>query len=316
MTLAVVLNAVQCVLTLVIIGGTGYILARLGWFSADARALLPKLVTQVGLPPCMFYTVIHSFSRDALFHFAYGLLVPAVSILLTFGLSLPLAALLRVPARRRGIFRVSCAFSNTIFIGLPVNLALFGQEALPYVLLYYFANTTFFWTLGNAFIARDADKGGTAVFSRASLRAILSPPMLGFLLGILVLLLEVPMPSFLDNAARYLGDITVPLIIMSLGISLQGSRLRLIFPGKELAGILAGRFLISPLTIILLALVLPLPDLMRQVFIIQSSLPVGASVAILAAYHKTEPEFGSLAVSSSTLLSLITIPVFMVIASS
>jgi predicted permease len=316
MTFAVILNAVQCVLTLVIIGGTGYLLARRGWFNADARALLPKLVTLVGLPPCMFYTVTHSFTRDELIHFAYGILVPVGSILLTFFISLILARLLKIPMQRRAIFTVSSATSNTIFIGLPVNLALFGQEALPYVLLYYFANTSFFWTLGNSRMAEGATGRKPALFSRENMKPIFSPPMLGFLSGILVLLLGIPLPPFISNAAKYLGEMTVPLIIMSLGISLQNTRPRSISPSRELMGLLAGRFIISPLTVILLAQIIPLPDLMRQVFIIQSSLPVGASVALLAAFYKTEAEFGAVAVSASTLLSIVTIPIFMVIASS
>jgi predicted permease len=316
MTLAIFLNAVQCVLTLLVIGGTGYILARRGWFNADARALLPRLVTLVGLPPCMFYTIIHSFTRDELIHYAYGVLVPICSILLTFGAGLILARLLKVRPGRRAVFTVSSATSNTIFIGLPVNLALFGQEALPYVLLYYFANTSFFWSLGNSLLAEAATGRKTPLFSRTSLKLFLSPPMLGLLAGILILLLGVPLPPFIDNAAKYLGEMTVPLIIMSLGITLHGASPRSVTMSRDLLGLLAGRFLISPLTIILLSLLVPLPDLMRQVFIIQASLPVGASVAVLSAYYRTDAEFGTLAVSVSTLLSLITIPAFAVIASA
>jgi predicted permease len=315
MTLAVFLNAVQCVLTLVVIGGTGYILAKRGWFSADSQALLPKLVTLVGLPPCMFYTITHSFTREELLQYAYGLLVPVGSILLTFGLSLILARLLKIPMQRRAVFTVGSAVSNTIFIGLPVNLALFGQEALPYVLLYYFANTSFFWSVGNSLMAESATGRKAALFSRTSLKLFLSPPMLGFLLGILVLLLGLPLPSFISNAAKYLGEMTVPLIMISLGITLHGTRPRSIAPSRELLGLLAGRFIISPLTIIILAQILPLPDLMRQVFIIQASLPVGASVALLSAYYRADAEFGTVAVSVSTLLSLVTIPAFAVIAS-
>ena len=45
-----------------------------------------------------------------------------------------------------------------MYIGLPVNLALFGDEALPFVLLYFFANTVFFWTVGNYSISHDKEE--------------------------------------------------------------------------------------------------------------------------------------------------------------
>ena len=46
--------------------------------------------------------------------------------------------------------------SNTIFIGLPINMAIFGSRAVPYVLIYYIANTTFFWTWGVYKISQDS----------------------------------------------------------------------------------------------------------------------------------------------------------------
>ena len=47
--------------------------------------------------------------------------------------------------------------SNTIFVGLPINQALFGDASIPYVLIYYMCNTTFFWTLGTYLIQRDGE---------------------------------------------------------------------------------------------------------------------------------------------------------------
>ena len=54
-----------------------------------------------------------------------------------------------------GTFASMFTLSNTIFIGLPVNFVLFGEGSLPYVLLNYIANTSFFWTIGAYSIARD-----------------------------------------------------------------------------------------------------------------------------------------------------------------
>lgn len=45
--------------------------------------------------------------------------------------------------------------ANTIFMGLPVNMAVFGEKAIPYALLYYICNTTFFFTIGIMLIAKD-----------------------------------------------------------------------------------------------------------------------------------------------------------------
>lgn len=312
MDIEVIYHAVGSVLTLFLIGGIGYVLARRGWFTPDSKALLPKLVTLVALPAFMLHNITASFDREALYHLIYGSLIPFASITLCFGVSVFLAGLFNVAQQRRGIFQVGFTASNTIFIGVPVNLALFGERALPYVLLYYFANTTFFWTVGNYLLAAD---GGhrEKIFSLGSLRQIVSPPMLGFLLGLALLMLNVKLPFFVADAARYLGNLTTPLIILFLGVMVQGIRLRSIRPDKELLLLLMGRFIISPLSILLLSLFFPIPELMRNVFIIQASLPTVASLSLLAGYYGSDPDFATLAVGATTLLSIITIPLIMII---
>ena len=52
---------------------------------------------------------------------------------------------------------------------------------------------------------------------------------------------------------------------------------------------------------------------MLQVFIIQSSLPVITNLAVVANYYKANEELGALAVTSSTLLCLFTVPLLMIL---
>ena len=59
------------------------------------------------------------------------LLIPAE----TLAFALLVAKVTRVDRRHFGLFCASFTTSNTVFIGLPVNLALFGDAAAPYVLL-------------------------------------------------------------------------------------------------------------------------------------------------------------------------------------
>lgn len=129
--------ALQGVLGLLLISLVGYVLVAKGWFDAHAIITMPRLITCVALPPYLFYTVSHSFQRDQLLHMIYGSLIPFVSMLLTFALAYLLARLFRVKEARRGLFCTGMSASNTMYIGLPVNLALFGDEALPFVLLYF-----------------------------------------------------------------------------------------------------------------------------------------------------------------------------------
>lgn len=311
--LAVVWHSLESVLTLFIISFVGFLLARARWFSPETTILLPRLVILVALPPYMLYNITHFMTREELGRLAYGVLIPFISILLCYGAGLLMARLLGIERRRHGIFCSGVAFSNTIFIGLPVNLALFGETSVPYVLLYYFANTTLFWTLGNYFMARDGEGSQIRLVSRKTLKQIISPPMLGLIAGVLVLESGLTLPGFIAEAARSLGGITTPLALMILGITMQGVSAKQLRLDREQAGILFGRLVVSPLSVVLLSLFFPVSDLMFKVFIIQASLPCATSLVMLATFYKSDPEFSAVAVSLTTLLSLLSIPLFMVL---
>ena len=311
--LAVVQQAFDAVVSLFLIGLVGFVLDKKGWFTPETKALLPRLVTMVTLPVYMFSNIVRTFSHDQLVQLAYGVAVPATSILLTFGLACLAAKAAKVRRERLGLMTVCSAVSNTIFIGLPVNVALFGEAALPYVLLYFFANTTFFWSVGNYFLSFDGDRKPEKVWSRATLKQIFSPPLIGFLLGVLAVVTEVTPPRFFMSAAGYVGGLTMPLAIIFIGLTMASVKLRNLAPDRDTWMLLTFRFIVSPLMIVLLIQVIEIPPLMAKVFIIQSSLPVISSAVLLAGYYRSDATYASVIVSLTTLLSLVTIPMYMII---
>ncbi len=300
------LHALGGIFGLLLVVAVGYVLAWKGWFSTECKMLLPRLVTYVALPPFLMSTFLQSFDM------LYGALLPFTSQILTFSLAWVVGRAVRVRRRHLGLFCACVSNSNTIFVGIPVNLALFGEESLPHVLLYYFASTIFFWTVGNYAISSDGKSDGRErTRLRDNIRHIFSPPMLGFLTGLSLVLLNVELPRFLLDTARHLGNLTTPLALLFIGISLQNMDLRHLRLDRDLALALLGRLVLSPLVVALLVPLFPIPELMAKVFIMQASLPVLMQAAILSAYYRTDPEFGALMVSLSTLLSAITIPICM-----
>ena len=124
---------------------------------------------------------------------------------------------------RRGLFISMFFNSNTIFVGLPINQALFGDASIPYVLIYYMCNTTFFWTLGTYLIQRDGE--GEAQFDlKTSLEKVFSPPLMGFLLGLVLVMLHIKFPAFLASDLQYLGNLTTPLSMIFIGLSVSQCR--------------------------------------------------------------------------------------------
>lgn len=303
------LHAFAGVFSLLLVVGAGYLLGCLGWFSSSSRKLLPRLVTNVSLPPFLACTILMHFKRDEFGLLLYSSLLPILSMCLLFGLAWITGKLLHVSPRHFGLFCASISNPNTIFIGIPVNTALFGPEAVPCVLLYYFPSTFFFWTVGNYFISRD--RGNDCKSATFQWQRIISPPMYGFTSALLLVWLDVPVPDFLFEAARITGEMTTPLALVFIGLTLQGMKLSRIRLTRDIIVALIGRMLASPFIVWALLPFFALPTLTGNVFIIQSSLPVLMQVAILSAYYNTDPDYGSIMVCLSTVLSVFTVPIYM-----
>lgn len=306
----VFLHAFGGVFSLLLIVALGYLLARMGWFPEPVRKLLPKLVTNVSLPPFLACVIIENFKRESLPILLYSSLLPLLSMFILFFMGYIAGKLLRVDKRRFGLFCASISNPNTIFIGIPVNLALFGPEAVPCVLLYYFPSTFFFWTVGNYFISRD-QSANPAANSAFGWQKIISPPMYGFLGGLALVCFNIPVPDCLFQAGRITGEMTTPLALIFIGITLQSMKLASVRLSRDIVVALIGRMVASPLLMWLLLPFFSLPALVGNVFIIQSALPVLMQVAILSAYYDTDPDYGSIMVCLSTILCVFTVPVYM-----
>ena len=145
--MAAILHALQGILTIVIMIATGFYLSRKGWFSESFSVAVAQLVTKVCLPTYMIVNLTVNFSHDQLVAMSGGLPVPIISMTMGYFIGHAVAKLLKVRRERVGVFCTVFFVSNTIFIGLPMTLALFGEEGIPYVMLYYMVNTTMFWVV-------------------------------------------------------------------------------------------------------------------------------------------------------------------------
>ena len=290
----------------------GFVIGEKGWFDDKSRGLLAKLVTQVALPCYMLYTITQRFTAADLLKMLPALRFPALSMVVLLGIATGVARIFAVRQDRRGLF-ISIFFnSNTIFVGLPINQALFGDASIPYVLIYYMCNTTFFWTLGTYLIQRDGE--GEAQFDlKTSLKKVFSPPLMGFLLGLVLVMLQIKLPAFLASDLQYLGNLTTPLSMIFIGLSVSHVGVKQLVLGKDQLLILLGRFLVAPLLMASIVYWVPLPSLMKQVFIIQSAMPVMTNAPVVAKLYGADSDYAAVMVTETTLATMVVIPILMLL---
>ncbi len=307
------LVAVETILSMIIIISLGFILTHKKWFSEEVSKVLVKLVTQISLPLLMINTITTNFDKQKLLSSSNALIIPFMSIFLCYIFSIVFSKIMNIDKNKKGLFKSMFFNSNTIFMGLPINMALFGEKSVPFVLFYYMANTTFFWTVGIYEISKDGSEFKQKLFSKENIKKIFSPPLLGYIIGIIIVFLNISLPIFIKDTFKYLGSITTPISMIFIGITIYSINFKKFKLDKNVLGVIIGRFLIAPIIVFILALIFPIPKLMRDVFIIQSIMPVMTNTVIIAKSCNADCDYAAIMIGITTVACLFIIPIYMLI---
>ena len=305
------LTSITSIIPIIAIIILGYILQVKGWFGDDFGPNLSRLIMNVALPASIFVSVLKYLTLDKLISLSGGLLYTFVAFILGYIVAYIAVVLFKVRSGRRGTMINTFVNANTIFIGLPLNVALFGDQALPYFLIYYITNTISTWTLGVYLMTSDSKSGQSKETSKFDWKKLLPAPLVGFLVALLFLILRISIPDFATNTLTYVGNIVTPLSLIYIGIVLAKAGLNTITFDKDTIVTLVGRFILAPL-IMLLVLKFFAPNMGTvefKTFMIQSATPALAVLPILANQGKGDVEFSTNVVTLSTVLFIIVIPI-------
>ena len=276
-----VLHGLQGIFEVLFIISIGFILAKKGWFGPDMSAVFTKLVMKISLPLYMLCQLEKDFTHDSLLRIAPDLLLPFASILLAYA----------------------------------VGLALFGTQSVPSVMLYYMANTTMFWTLGVYHIVNDSlgGKGNMPLFSLQTLKKVFSPPLLGFLAGLVLIMANIKLPDFLLTSFQYVGNMATPLSLMVIGIEMTGISLASVRWDRDIIGALVGRFLVCPACVLVLLPFIPVTPMSAQVFTMQASMPAMTQMTVVAKSVGADVRYSTEVSFITVVMGIVIIPLYMFI---
>lgn len=305
------LTSITSIIPIIAIIILGYILQVKGWFGDDFGPNLSRLIMNVALPASIFVSVMKYLTLDKLISLSGGLLYTFVAFILGYIVAYIAVMVFKVRPGRRGTMINTFVNANTIFIGLPLNVALFGDQALPYFLIYYITNTISTWTLGVYLMTSDSKSGQSKETNKFDWKKLLPAPLVGFLVALLFLILRISIPDFATNTLTYVGNIVTPLSLIYIGIVLAKAGLKTITFDKDTIVTLVGRFILAPLIMLLVLKFFAqnMATVEFKTFMIQSATPALAVLPILANQGKGDVEFSTNVVTLSTVLFIVVIPI-------
>jgi malate permease and related proteins len=214
-----ILDSLQSIFSIITMILIGIFFSYKKWFNHETASLLSKIVVNISVPGFMISNLVTNFSKSKLIEVSGGFIIPFTSMFIMYLFGYFLAIWIKVPENRRGIFASTVSISNTLFVGLPINLALYGTDSIPYVFIYFIVNVSFFWTIGAWGISRDGGLKGK-LFSKKNLRKIFTAPLISFIIAIIIIFLEIPLPKFVMDTSKYMGNLLTPLSMLYIGITI------------------------------------------------------------------------------------------------
>ena len=309
------LTSLESIIPIIALIVLGYFLQVRGWFHNDFGNDLSKLIMNVAMPVSIFVSVLKYLTLEKLISLSGGLIYTFVTFALGYIVAFLSVKAFKVAPGRRGTVINTFVNANTIFIGLPLNIALFGDDALAYFLIYYITNTISTWTLGVFLMTSDSKSGKKKQKSHFDWKKLLPAPLLGFIVSVVFLIINIPLPSFVSSTLGYVGGLTTPLSLVYIGIVLAKAGIKTIRFDKDSIVALVGRFIVAPV-LMFAVLKLMAPGMVTaeyQTFMIQSATPALAVLPILANQGDGDVEFSTNIVTLSTVLFVIVIPILQTI---
>ena len=274
----------------------GYFWARSSTpYSAD---FVGRIVMNIGAP-CLVVSTINGvdISGQEFYSVAFA------AVLIFLGTAILGVLAIRMSGASVRSLLPTVVFPNNGNMGLPLCLFAFGEEGLALALAFFLVQMTALMSLGVALISPNNSGFRAALKDLSFLPLIHSVVIAVVLLGTGTIL-----PGWIDSTLGILGGLTIPLMLITLGASLAN----LTISGWGRSVILSllrigGGFIFACLVVEAIGL----SGTAKHVVLLQSIMPAAVFNYLLALKFDRNPDEVAGVVVTSTLLSLMAIPVLL-----
>jgi predicted permease len=286
---------------------TGWLVGRTRLLSEEGIRGINAFVLYVAVPALLFRTMARGLEMHvsdlALLLAYYG------GTLASFAVALGVGALVfRLPLAERALFGMGAMFSNSVLMGIPLVLAVYGAAGETPLTLIIAVHSLILLPLVTVLIEIGKGEGANAAkIARNILRGIATNPILiGLGAGLVWAALGWELPEILDIYVSFMARAASPVALFAVGATLAGFAIRGDLAPSLTAGAL--KLALHPLLVWLLATyVFALDPVWTAVAVTIAALPAGATVFVMARGADTYVNRASATVMLSTLVSVVSL---------
>lgn len=283
----------------------GWAARRKGIFDERFGSQISWLVLNVANPLMIVSSAVNGDGSVKGGELAVTAALAAVMYALLLLLAEAVPKLFRLRDDEAGYFRLMTVFNNIGFMGFPVISAMYGSGALLYAAVFLLPYNLLFYTYGVNAVSRTRQK--------LQWKKVLNAGVIASILAVALYLTQAPAPQYVKSAAQGLSNLTAPLSMMVIGISLAGLSLKEMFLDGKMLLFAAMKLLVIPVAgMLVVRQVVSVPAL-QGVCMVMLATPAGSMTAMLAQQSGGDYRRVAQGVALTTLLSVVTIPLVSVL---
>ncbi|MBQ6582290.1 MAG: AEC family transporter [Mogibacterium sp.] len=303
---------VSKVLVVFIYIAIGLVANRLRVLPEESLPYLTALVINITTPCLMITSITGEELRDGMLK----------STILTFILSfvlLLLAALIAVWRARRfrntkpedaGVLSVAMTSCNSGFMGFPITQSVFGSTAFYFLVVQNISFNLYLFIVAIAQLHWGEPRSGKLNL-RSMLRPFCNILTIVSVISVVLLFAHIHLPVYFNDLLSTVGDATIPLSMIIVGIQLGRSNFRKLLFRKDLLQVSLYKLILFPAMSTLIVFLLPLEPYVRLSLALAMCFP---SAVLGVAMAEREGKNGTLmaeAVAVTTLYSMVTLPLWL-----
>lgn len=261
----------------------------------------------------VFYLLLPALVLRVLWRAELGLQSLAISAVASAGilaammLSMLVCRSCRIEGKLSGAAILAASFGNVTYLGLPILIAVLGEWAAGVAIQYdLFAATPLLFTVGMLLAAR---YGSSEKQIHPLMRLAAIPAVWTALLAVVLNLAAVPLPHILEPVLVQLGNGVVPLMLLAVGLSLEWQGMRRDTRGPLLM-VLVIQLVFMPLLVWWVSGLFGFQGELQLALILEAAMPSMVLGVVICEHFQLDTAFYAAAVTVSTILSIVTLPLW------
>lgn len=297
------MGSIETIMAIIVMVILGYILRRINFLKAEDANSLNKIVVHIAIPSLIFLSMYKMNISE----------LPSLTIipLICISVAIITGAIAYFWTRMKGYSTkkswsiiLPVAMVNSGFMGYPFALGIFGSEGLLRAVFYDMGSTFVFIFLGIVLLFIFGGKPKDVVR-----RFLIFPPLWGIILGLGANCLNIPLGFVVEDVLHYLSGAAIPLIMISLGLSLEFRGIKENFQDATFVSV--TRLLISPLIAFSMVSMVGLGGLEKTVTILESAMPSAMLSMALSISYDLDFRTTAACIFLSTVLSMVSLPLIL-----